>query len=57
MGEMTEKPKNIEELKSLVESGEIEIMLAEDVGGELTRVLILDHRRTYEEGEIYELVI
>ncbi len=51
------KPKNEEELKLLVEKGDIEILLAEDIDGELTRLLICDNRRSYEEGEIYEIVV
>ena len=51
------KPKNEAELKKLVESGDIEIMLAEDICGQLTRLLLCDHRRSYEEGEIYEIVV
>ncbi len=54
---MTSKPSNITELKSLIENGDIEILLQEDIGGELTRILICDHRRTFEEGEIYEIMI
>lgn len=54
---MVEKPKTFAEFKKLLEDEEIEILLAEDVCGELTRVLVLDHRRTVEEGEIYEILI
>ena len=51
------KPKNEEELKQLVEAGDIEIMLAEDICGQLTRFLLCDHRRSYFEGEIYEIIV
>ena len=51
------KPQNEEELRQLVEAGDIEIMLAEDICGQLTRLLLCDHRRSYSEGEIYEIVV
>ena len=51
------KPKNEEELKALVDSKEVEILLYEDLPDGTTRLLICDHRRSYEEGEIYELVV
>jgi len=51
------KPQNIEELKKLVESREIEIMLSEDLPDGTTRLLILDCRRQYSEGEIYEIIV
>ena len=51
------KPRSTEELQALIENGDIEIMLAEDVDEQLTRLLICDHRRSYEEGEIYEIII
>jgi hypothetical protein len=51
------KPQSFAELKTLLDNGDIEVLLAEDVAGELTRLLILDHRRTYSEGEIYEILI
>lgn len=51
------KPQSFAEFKALLVNGDIEILLSEDVAGELTRVLILDHRRTYSEGEIYEILI
>ena len=51
------KPQNEEELRILVDSGDIEIMLWEDIGGQLTRLLLCDHRRSYSEGEIYEIIV
>lgn len=51
------KPRSADELKALVDSGEIEIMLMEEIDGGLTRLLLCDHRRNYEEGEIYELIV
>ena len=51
-----EKPKTFEEVKALVESGHISVMLQEEIDGE-THFLISDHRRTYEEGEIYEVIV
>lgn len=53
----TQKPKNLDELEALINSGDIEVMLQEDLDDGTTRLLICDHRRTYEEGEIYEVVI
>jgi hypothetical protein len=43
-----EKPKNIEELKQLIDNHEIEILDVFD---------LCDYRRSYEEGEIYEIHI
>ncbi len=54
---MKSKPKTLDELKVLFDSGDIEIMLSEDMEDGTTRILICDHRRTYEEGEIYEIII
>ncbi len=51
------KPQSLDELKALRNSGDIEIMLAEDMADGTTRILICDHRRTFEEGKIYEIVI
>jgi hypothetical protein len=51
------KPQSFAEFKTLLDNGDIEILLSEDMAGELTRLLILDHRRTYSEGEIYEILI
>ena len=50
-------PQSFDELKKLVEDGDIEVLLQEDIAGELTRLLICDHRRTVEDGEIYEIVV
>jgi len=46
-----------DELKNLLASGDIEILLQEDVGDGTTRLLICDRRRTYKEGEIYETIV
>lgn len=57
---MTEKPKTFEEVTELLFSGDIDIMLKEDVqdkGMYKVRFLICDHRRTYEEGEVYEVIV
>ncbi len=51
------KPRNAEELKALVDAHEIEIMLSEDLPDGTSRLFICDNRRTFEEGEIYELII
>jgi hypothetical protein len=52
-----EKPKNIEELKQLIDNHEIEILDVFDLSDGTTCVAICDHRRSYEEGEIYEIHI
>jgi len=52
-----EKPKNIEELQQLVDSGDIEILDVFDLPDGTTCVAICDSRRSYEEGEIYEIYI
>ena len=51
------QPQNEAELRQLVDSGDIEIMLWEDIDAQLTRLLLCDHRRSYEEGEIYEIIV
>lgn len=51
------KPTSFPELKTLVDAGDIEVMLQEDQDDGTTRVLLCDHRRTYEEGEIYEIIV
>lgn len=51
------KPRSYEEVIALKEANEIEVMLAEDLPDGTTRMLICDNRRTYEEGEIYEIII
>lgn len=45
-----------EEIESLVESGDIEVMIQEVINDKI-HFLICDHRRTVEEGEVYEVVI
>ena len=50
-------PQTAEELKQLVECGDIEIMLAEDLPDGTSRLLLCDHRRLYNQGEIYEIII
>jgi hypothetical protein len=44
------------DIEELVNNGDIEVMIQEEINGN-THFLICDHRRTYEEGEIYEIVI
>jgi hypothetical protein len=53
----SERPKTFEELKQLVDNGDIEVWIEEDISDTLTRYFILDRRRTYEEGELYELIL
>lgn len=54
---MTEKPKSIEEVKTLISNGDIEIMLAEDLPDGTTRLLVCDYRRTFDENEVYEIIV
>ncbi len=51
------KPKTFEEVEQLIASGNIEVMIQEDLPDGTTRLFICDNRRTYEEGEIYEIII
>lgn len=51
------KPQSEAELRQLVEHGDIEIMLAEDLEDGTSRLLVCDHRRTFEQGEIYEIIV
>ena len=57
MNSRAQKPQNEAELRQLVEAGDIEIMLAEDLEDGTSRLLLCDHRRSYEEGEIYEIIV
>lgn len=52
---MNEKPKSFAELKKLIDSGDIEILIYNENEDCTTSFLILDNRRSYEEGEIYEI--
>lgn len=52
---MFPKPQSFDELKILIDAGDIEILISEDLDDGTTRLLICDNRRT--EGEIYELII
>jgi len=53
-----EKPKAWEELEALVETGDVEVLIIEKLPYDETKlhIMVLDNRRTYKEGEIYELV-
>ena len=53
----SDKPKSIEEVKNLIGIGDIEVMIQEDLPDGTTRLLICDNRRTYEEGEVYEIIV
>ena len=53
---MNEKPKTFKEVEALVESGDVSVLIQEERGNE-TIFLICDHRRTYGEGEVYEVVV
>lgn len=50
-----ERPKTFKELKDLVEAHLVEVMIEEDSPDGTTHFLVCNSRRTYEEGEIYEL--
>lgn len=52
-----EKPKTWEELEALYDAGDISVLLQEELDDGTTRILICDNRRTYEEGEIYEIIV
>ena len=54
---MVDKPKSFEELRQLVENGDIEVLIQEGVSDGTTRLLVRDNRRSYEEGEVYELIV
>lgn len=53
-----DKPKTFAEFETLLEAGDLEVMIADFDGppeeGDIL-LLVQDYRRTYEEGEIYEL--
>jgi len=51
------KPTTYEEVETLVDSGQIEVMVQEFVDDSHIRFFICDHRRTYEENEIYEVIV
>ena len=57
--EELKKSKTWADIECLVANGDIEILIAEDYPSDCnyTTLLIQDNRRTYEEGEIYEVVI
>ena len=54
---MISKPKSFEQLKKLVNSGDIEILLEEELDDGTSRLLVCDHRQSYKDGEIYELIV
>ena len=51
------KPKTMEEIQSLVNERAIEVCIAEELEDGRTQFLICDNRRSYEEGEIYEVIV
>jgi hypothetical protein len=53
---ITEEPKTFKEVEALVESGDVSVWLQEERGNK-TLFLICDHRRNYEEGEVYEVLV
>ena len=57
MRDLPSKPESTDELRTLVESGDIEILLSEEIADGTTHLLVQDNRRTYEEGELYEIVV
>ena len=54
---MISKPKSFEQLQILINSGDIEILLDEELDDGTTRLLICDHRQSYNDGEVYELIV
>lgn len=52
-----EKPRTFDELDDLLKNKEVEVMLQEELDDGTVRLLVYDYRRTYEEGEIYELIL
>jgi hypothetical protein len=56
MMNMTEKPKTLFDVEELVHNGDISVMHQDFINNEY-HFLICDHRRTYEEGEVYEVVV
>ena len=50
------KPKTFAELKALVESGDISVMLQEDLSDGTTRLLLCDYRQPWEK-EVYEVIV
>ena len=53
---MVENPKTLFEIEELVSNGDISVMHQDFINNEY-HFLVCDHRRTYEEGEVYEVVI
>ena len=51
---MGEKPKTIEEVEKLVESGDMSVWIQEERENKII-LLVCDYRRSYEEDELYEL--
>jgi len=51
------KPQSIKEVENLIGKGDIEIWLQEDLDDGTTRLLVCDNRRTYDEAEIYEIIV
>ena len=51
------KPKDEFELFELVSNCDVEIMLSEELEDGRSHLMICDHRRTYEEGEVYEIIL
>ena len=51
------KPKSMSEIEALVADGDLCVMLAEDLNDGTTRLLVCDYRRTFDEGEIYEIIV
>ena len=51
------KPKTWKEFEELYRDGDIEILIIEEQEDRTIKLLLCDHRRTYDEGEIYEIII
>ena len=52
----TVKPKTFDEIETLVNNGDISVLLKKEINGK-TQFLIRDSRVTYNEGDIYTVVL
>jgi len=49
------KPQSIEEVKNLIDAGDMEVWVQEDLDDGTTRLLVCDNRSTY--ANIYEIIV
>ncbi len=52
---LSEEPETFDEMNKLVNSGALEIMLVDSFKKGTVSFLVCDNRRSYAEGEIYQL--